>query len=97
MRGGDLIVPSASNPLQRFAVGDFHIIYDLAAGVWTKDVSKAHRISRALRAGAVEVNCCHQLDLVSPFGGYRQSGFGRELGLHALELYTRIKHVWLRV
>jgi len=72
-------------------------IYGLAAGVWTKDVSKAHRISRALRAGTVWVNCYNQLDPISPFGGYKQSGFGRELGLYALELYTQIKSVWLKM
>jgi len=72
-------------------------VYGLAAGVWTKDVSKAHRISRALRAGTVWVNCYNQLDPISPFGGYKQSGFGRELGRHALELYTQIKSVWLKV
>jgi len=72
-------------------------IYGLAAGVWTKDVSKAHRISRALRAGTVWVNCYNQLDPISPFGGYKQSGFGRELGHYALELYTQIKSVWLRL
>ncbi|HET8670136.1 MAG TPA: aldehyde dehydrogenase family protein, partial [Candidatus Saccharimonadales bacterium] len=72
-------------------------IYGLAAGVWTKDVSKAHRISRALRAGTVWVNCYNQLDPISPFGGYKQSGFGRELGHYALELYTQIKSVWLKL
>jgi len=72
-------------------------VYGLAAGVWTKDVSKAHRISRALRAGTVWVNCYNQLDPISPFGGYKQSGFGRELGRHSLDLYTQVKSVWLRV
>ncbi|HJY83699.1 MAG TPA: aldehyde dehydrogenase family protein [Candidatus Binatia bacterium] len=72
-------------------------VYGLSAGVWTRDVSKAHRISRALRAGTVWVNCYNQLDPISPFGGYKQSGFGRELGLHSLELYTQIKSVWLKV
>lgn len=72
-------------------------IYGLSAGVWTTDVSKAHRLSRALRAGTVWVNCYNQLDPISPFGGYKQSGFGRELGVHALDLYTQIKSVWLRV
>jgi aldehyde dehydrogenase (NAD+)/phenylacetaldehyde dehydrogenase len=72
-------------------------VYGLSAGVWTKDVSKAHRISRALRAGTVWVNCYNQLDPISSFGGYKQSGFGRELGVHSLDLYTQIKSVWLRV
>ncbi|MGH7965536.1 MAG: aldehyde dehydrogenase family protein, partial [Candidatus Binatia bacterium] len=72
-------------------------VYGLAAGVWTKDVSKAHRISRALRAGTVWVNCYNQIDPISPFGGYKQSGFGRELGRHSLDLYTQIKSVWMKL
>jgi aldehyde dehydrogenase (NAD+)/phenylacetaldehyde dehydrogenase len=72
-------------------------IYGLSAGVWTTDVSKAHRFARALRAGTVWVNCYNQLDPISSFGGYKQSGFGRELGVHSLELYTQIKSVWLKV
>jgi acyl-CoA reductase-like NAD-dependent aldehyde dehydrogenase len=72
-------------------------MYGLAAGVWTRDVSKAHKVARALKAGTVWVNCYNQIDPTSPFGGYKQSGFGRELGKHSLELYTQIKQVWLKV
>ena len=72
-------------------------IYGLSAGVWTRDVTKAHRMARSLRAGSVWVNCYNQLDPISSFGGYKQSGFGRELGIHSLDLYTQIKSVWLRV
>ena len=71
--------------------------YGLAAGVWTKDVSKAHRIARAIRAGTVWVNCYNVFDAASPFGGYKQSGYGRELGRHALDLYTEVKSVWLKI
>jgi aldehyde dehydrogenase (NAD+) len=71
--------------------------YGLAAGVWTKDVSKAHRVARAIRAGTVWVNCYNVFDAVSPFGGYKQSGYGRELGRHALDLYTQVKSVWLKI
>jgi aldehyde dehydrogenase (NAD+) len=70
-------------------------IYGLAAGVWTSDVKKAHRFARALQAGTVWINTFHPLDAASPFGGYKQSGFGRELGRHALELYTQVKSVWV--
>jgi acyl-CoA reductase-like NAD-dependent aldehyde dehydrogenase len=63
--------------------------------VWTTDVSKAHRFARALRAGTVWVNCYNQLDPISPFGGYKQSGFGREMGEHALDYYTQRKTVWV--
>ena len=72
-------------------------VYGLAAGVWTRDVSKAHKIARALKAGTVWVNCYNQMEPSSPFGGYKQSGFGRELGKHSLELYTQIKQVWMKL
>jgi len=70
-------------------------IYGLAAAVWTRDIAKAHRIARALKAGTVWINTYNVLDAASPFGGYKMSGFGRELGRHALELYTEIKSVWV--
>ena len=72
-------------------------MYGLAAGVWTRDVTKAHKVARALKAGTVWVNCYNQMDPTSPFGGYKQSGFGRELGKHSLELYTQIKQVWMKL
>jgi aldehyde dehydrogenase (NAD+) len=69
--------------------------YGLAAAVWTRDVKKAHNVSRQLRAGTVWINTYGLMDASLPFGGYKQSGFGRELGLHALEHYTELKTVWL--
>jgi aldehyde dehydrogenase (NAD+) len=72
-------------------------MYGLAAGVWTRDVSKAHKVARALKAGTIWVNCYNQLDVTAPFGGYKQSGFGRELGKHSIELYTQVKQVWLKL
>lgn len=68
-------------------------VYGLAAGVWTKDVNKAHRISKKLRAGTVWVNCYNVFDAALPFGGFKQSGWGREMGHEALELYTETKAV----
>jgi aldehyde dehydrogenase (NAD+) len=67
--------------------------YGLAAAVWTKDITKAHRIANSLRAGTVWVNCYDVFDAAAPFGGYKQSGIGRELGEYALELYTEVKTV----
>ncbi len=72
-------------------------IYGLAAAVWTQDVKKAHKIAHALRAGTVWVNMYHTLDTGSPFGGYKQSGYGRELGKGALDLYTQVKSVWVNL
>jgi acyl-CoA reductase-like NAD-dependent aldehyde dehydrogenase len=70
-------------------------MYGLAAAVWTRDVKKAHRFARQIQAGTVWINTYHPLDAASPFGGYKQSGHGRELGAYALDLYTQIKSVWV--
>ena len=70
-------------------------IYGLAAGVWTQDLKKAHKVAHGLRAGTVWVNTYNRYDAASPFGGYKQSGFGRDLGMHALEQYTQVKSIWI--
>ena len=71
--------------------------YGLAAGVFTRDVAKAHRISAALRAGSVWVNTYHVLDPAVPFGGYKMSGYGREGGVEQLDEYLNTKAVWLKL
>jgi len=69
--------------------------YGLAAGVWTRDIKKAHYVARKLQAGTVWINTYNVYDTAAPFGGYKQSGFGREMSAHALEHYTQIKSVWV--
>ncbi|MCY0881936.1 MAG: aldehyde dehydrogenase family protein, partial [Firmicutes bacterium] len=71
--------------------------YGLAAGVWTTDVRKAHKIAHALEAGTVWVNTYNAFDAAVPFGGYKQSGFGREMGSYALDNYTQVKAVWINL
>ncbi|MEY8879479.1 MAG: aldehyde dehydrogenase, partial [Leptothrix sp. (in: b-proteobacteria)] len=71
--------------------------YGLQASVWSHDLNRAHRVARALRAGTVHVNQYDEDDITVPFGGYKQSGNGRDKSLHALDKYTELKTTWLRI
>jgi phenylacetaldehyde dehydrogenase len=71
--------------------------YGLAAGIWTNDLSKAHKTAKQLRAGTVWINCYNVFDATMPFGGYKQSGWGREMGHEAMELYEEVKSVCVQL
>lgn len=92
---GPVLVATPFDTLEEVAQRANATPYGLAAGVWTKDISRAHRLAGLLQAGTVWVNCYSQFDPASPFGGYKQSGFGREMGHEALEHYLETKSVWV--
>jgi acyl-CoA reductase-like NAD-dependent aldehyde dehydrogenase len=69
--------------------------YGLAAGLWSQDVSRVRRMADRLHAGTVWVNCWGETDAASPFGGVKQSGYGREMGKDAIALYSQTKSVWV--
>ena len=72
-------------------------VYGLGAGVWTNDLTNAHHLAHALKAGTVWVNCYNLVDAASPFGGYKESGWGREMGRYAMDLYSETKSVWINL
>lgn len=72
-------------------------VYGLQAAVWTRDINKAHGVARALRAGTVHVNSYDEDDITVPFGGFRQSGVGRDKSMHAFDKYTEMKTTWIRI
>ncbi|GGK55812.1 aldehyde dehydrogenase [Amphritea balenae] len=72
-------------------------IYGLAASLWTTNLNRAHRVSKKLKAGTVSVNTMDALDFSTPFGGFKQSGFGRDLSLHAIDKFTQLKTTWIKL
>jgi betaine-aldehyde dehydrogenase len=70
-------------------------VYGLSAGIWTRDITRAHRFAKEIKAGVIWINTFNMFNAASPFGGYKQSGYGREMGKHALEMYTQVKSVWV--
>lgn len=94
--GPVLATLSFKNADEAIRIGN-DVIYGLAAAVWTRDINTAHRVARELRAGVVYVNCYDEDDITVPFGGYKQSGTGRDKSLHALDKYTELKTTWIRL
>ncbi|PYX32824.1 MAG: betaine-aldehyde dehydrogenase [Acidobacteria bacterium] len=94
---GPVVVATPFDTPEELASRANNTVYGLAAGIWTKDLSKAHRTAAALRAGTVWINCFNIFDAALPFGGYKQSGWGREMGKDVLELYTQTKAVCTRI
>ncbi|MFY9932349.1 MAG: aldehyde dehydrogenase family protein, partial [Streptosporangiaceae bacterium] len=90
---GPVLVASPFTNLVEIAGIANDSVYGLGAGIWTRDISKAHALAKKLRAGTVWINCYNVFDAALPFGGYKQSGWGREMGHQALEAYTEVKAV----
>jgi phenylacetaldehyde dehydrogenase len=90
---GPVVVAAPFRSLDDIARAANDSPYGLGAGIWTRDISKAHALAKKLRAGTVWINCYNIFDAALPFGGYKQSGWGREMGHEALEAYTEVKAV----
>ncbi|MEE8469555.1 MAG: aldehyde dehydrogenase family protein, partial [Planctomycetota bacterium] len=94
---GPVICAQPFEDLEEVAAQANDTDYGLAAGIWTQDIAKAHRLADLIRAGTVWINCYNMFDAASPFGGFKSSGYGREMGPHALENYTETKSVWVQI
>lgn len=92
---GPVVVAMPFEEIEEVAARANQSIYGLAAGIWTNDIKKAHKLVALLKSGVIWVNTYNQFDAAAPFGGYRQSGYGREMGHAALDAYTQIKTAWI--
>ena len=90
---GPVVVATSFSDLDDVAAAANDTTYGLAAGIWTKDISKAHALAKKIKAGSVWINCYNVFDAALPFGGYKQSGWGREMGHEVLDNYTEVKAV----
>ena len=90
---GPVVVAAPFSDLDEIAAQANDSDYGLGAGIWTRDISKAHALAKKIRAGTVWINCYNVFDASLPFGGYKQSGWGREMGHEVLEAYTEVKAV----
>jgi phenylacetaldehyde dehydrogenase len=90
---GPVVVAAPFSDLDEVAAAANDTEYGLGAGIWTRDISKAHALAKKIRAGSVWINCYNVFDAALPFGGYKQSGWGREMGHEVLEAYTEVKAV----
>jgi phenylacetaldehyde dehydrogenase len=90
---GPVVVAQPFQSLDEIAATANDTTYGLGAGIWTKDIAKAHRLAQKIRAGTVWINCYNVFDAGLPFGGYKESGWGREMGHEVLEAYTEVKAV----
>ncbi len=94
---GPVLATLSFNDIEEVAEQANKNVYGLASAIWTNDLKKAHQLSRRLKAGTVWINTYGLMDAALPFGGFKQSGFGRELGMHALDHYTELKTVWMNL
>jgi aldehyde dehydrogenase (NAD+) len=94
---GPVVSVSPFDDLEEVARRANATTFGLGSGVWTRDISKAHRLAQLIQAGSVWVNCYGAMDAAVPFGGYKMSGYGRESGFQQIDEYLNVKAVWIKI